>query len=317
MGKRNQKENFSNFYYKTDRLNQLRGFCAVVQNDCSAPKASEKIHLEPGSITRQIKALEEQLGITLFDRTGNHRLILNENGRKFYPKALEVLNSTNSLYSEFAKELEEDRNRIIRIAGHSSFFSSIFPKYLKKLLSNEKFKDLKVNILNIHKNDAIKRLMNNEIDIAFYPSKITEEPIDGITKENIFRYKNIMLMSKDANFSKTEAEHIDDFKDLPYFFLDKYDFYNPADTLQLKPSQITFENATWEIISALVRENLGVVILPDGYHIKTKESNKIFKFIKIDDILTTTYFSSFIKKKSYIKESLRFLSDEMKKDKDI
>ena len=237
---RAKSEKANSFYYKKDRLNQLRGFCAVVQNDCSAPKASEKIHLEPGSITRQIKALEEQLGITLFDRTGNHRLILNENGRKFYPKALEVLNSTNSLYSEFAKELEEDRNRIIRIAGHSSFFSSIFPKYLKKLLSNEKFKDLKVNILNIHKNDAIKRLMNNEIDIAFYPSKITEEPIEGIVKENIFRYKNIMLMSKDANFSKTEAEHIDDFKDLPYFFLDKYDFYNPADTLQLKPSQITY-----------------------------------------------------------------------------
>ena len=84
-------------------------------------------------------------------------------------------------------------------------------------------------------------------------------------------------MSKDANFSKTEAEHIDDFKDLPYFFLDKYDFYNPADTFQLKPSQITFENATWEIISALVRENLGVVFLPDGYFDKKHKENRQHK----------------------------------------
>ena len=267
---RAKSEKANSFYYKRDRLNQLRGFCAVVQNDCSLIKASEKLGLEKPAISKQISALERDLGIELFDRKGKV-LKLNKNGIELYKEAIDVINSFDKIYNGFASKLENDRNSVIRIAGHNSFFLSILPKYLKKLLSTEKFKDLKVKILNIHKNDAIKRLMNNEIDIAFYPSKITEEPIDGITKENIFRYKNIMLMSKDANFSKTEAEHIDDFKDLPYFFLDKYDFYNPADTLQLKPSQITFENATWEIISALVRENLGVVILPHNYYQKNFE----------------------------------------------
>ena len=39
---RAKSEKANSFYYKRDRLNQLRGFCAVVQNDCSLIKASEK-----------------------------------------------------------------------------------------------------------------------------------------------------------------------------------------------------------------------------------------------------------------------------------
>ena len=47
-----------NFYYKKDRLNQLRGFCAVVQSG-SVNKAAKIVGVEPTAVSKQVKALED------------------------------------------------------------------------------------------------------------------------------------------------------------------------------------------------------------------------------------------------------------------
>ena len=313
MGKRNQKENFSNFYYKTDRLNQLRGFCAVVQNDCSAPKASEKIHLEPGSITRQIKALEEQLGITLFDRTGNHRLILNENGRKFYPKALEVLNSTNSLYSEFAKELEEDRNRIIRIAGHYIMLSDILPKYIKQLLSIKKYENLKIELYNISKTEAFNKLKDGKIDIAFYPSNLMDLPPQELVKEDLFCNNFVLAMHKNHPLSSKKEITEEDLINYPYFVLDNYMFYDPSKYFKIKPSNITFKNAILEVVFGLVRENLGMVLCLNEFFERYYINDGIFVKKELPFISEKIYFSLYKRKKSFEKEAIKGLIKIIKK----
>ena len=56
------------FYYKKDRLNQLRGFCTTVRCDCSQAKAARKLNVEPATINKQISSLERDLEVKLFDR---------------------------------------------------------------------------------------------------------------------------------------------------------------------------------------------------------------------------------------------------------
>jgi len=306
---------FKSFYFKKDRLNQLRGFCMTVQCGCSSIKAAEKLFLEPGSISRQINALEGDLGIKLFERTRNHRLILNESGKAFYERALNIIQSTDNLYKEFATNLEYERNNILKIAGHHTFLSGILPKYLKSILDKKKFKDIKIELLNIHKDDAFERLKNNEIDIAFYPSKINDFPPFELDRKKIFQYKNIMLVHKDNPLANLKIISSNDFNKSPYFFLDKYDFYNPSDSLDLIPSNITFENANWNIIINLVKENLGIVILPKNYLNNIEiMNNTMFKPIEVDNFLTKIYFYMFYKKNIEFKESLKLLINQINDD---
>jgi DNA-binding transcriptional LysR family regulator len=97
-------ELYNNFYYKKDRLGQIRGFCALVREG-DIVKAATKLNLQPASISKQVKALERDLEAHLFEDKKNpkDRLVLSEDGKKFYERGNAMVNSMDSLYREFAK----------------------------------------------------------------------------------------------------------------------------------------------------------------------------------------------------------------------
>ena len=113
-----KSEKANSFYYKKDRLNQLRGFCAVVQNDCSLIKASEKLGLEKPAISKQISALERDLGIELFDRSKHKTLVLTKEERLFYDEVVLKLQGIDGLFRNFSEKINEIDKNSIKIAGN-------------------------------------------------------------------------------------------------------------------------------------------------------------------------------------------------------
>src|SRR3954464_14257316 len=70
-------------------LDLLRGFEAAARH-LSFTKAGEELYLTQSAVSRQMKELEDQLGVGLFER--RHRaLSLTAGGRQFYAAAPEVL----------------------------------------------------------------------------------------------------------------------------------------------------------------------------------------------------------------------------------
>lgn len=64
-------------------LNLLSYFLQFCK-DGSLLKASESLHLSQPSLTRSMQKLEDELGLPLFERSGN-RIALNENGKTLKP----------------------------------------------------------------------------------------------------------------------------------------------------------------------------------------------------------------------------------------
>jgi DNA-binding transcriptional LysR family regulator len=62
-------------------LRHLRYFVAVAE-ELSFTKAAQKLHLAQPSLTRQVRNLEEEIGVKLLDRS-NNRVALTEEGRRF------------------------------------------------------------------------------------------------------------------------------------------------------------------------------------------------------------------------------------------
>lgn len=305
---------FYNFYYKKDRLNQLRGFCTTFQCDFSANQAATKLHLEPGTICKQINSLEDELGIRLFDRTPNNRYLPTEEGRKFYEEAIKIIQATDGLYMNFCKEVVEERKNKLKIAGSQTVLCSILPKYIKKLRDNKNYKDINIEVINIDKESAIKRLKNNSVDIAIYPSKFNEKVDNEVKKNNVFNYKHVLVLNEKHPLAHKKNISEKELSECDYFFLDEYRFYDPRDTFDLTPSNITFENANLEVILALVEKNLGVIFMEEKYVNKFVSNNLVVKELSFFPILKT-YFSVYTKKNSNNKDSTNFLINEMKKDK--
>jgi DNA-binding transcriptional LysR family regulator len=70
-------------------VRQLQIFCTLAE-ELSFTRTAEKVHTVQSNVTAQIKALEEELGIPLFDRLGR-RVTLTDAGRNFLPFASQAL----------------------------------------------------------------------------------------------------------------------------------------------------------------------------------------------------------------------------------
>src|SRR3954470_476137 len=78
-------------------LDLLQGFEAAARH-LSFTKAGDELFLTQSAVSRQIKELEEQLGVELFHR--RHRaLVLTEAGQQFYAAAAQVLTTMRTATS--------------------------------------------------------------------------------------------------------------------------------------------------------------------------------------------------------------------------
>jgi DNA-binding transcriptional LysR family regulator len=98
-------------------LHHVRDFVAVAE-ELSFTRAADKLHVAQPSLTRKIRNLEDEIGVSLFDR-GKGRLALTEAGRAFLTEARRLLAlSTESI--ETARRVgrgEFERFRIGYTAG--------------------------------------------------------------------------------------------------------------------------------------------------------------------------------------------------------
>ena len=89
---------------------QLRTFLAVAQQR-HLTQAAEQLHLSQPAVTAQIKALEEELGISLFDRVSSG-VQLTDAGKRLLPDAEKVLGSARGLIDHARSMQGELRGRI-------------------------------------------------------------------------------------------------------------------------------------------------------------------------------------------------------------
>src|SRR5207253_10224871 len=78
----------------TVELRHLRYFVAVAEAENVLRAATQKLHVSQPAVSRQIRDLEDELGVQLFERTGK-AVNLTDAGRVFLREARAVLERTD------------------------------------------------------------------------------------------------------------------------------------------------------------------------------------------------------------------------------
>ncbi|OPA79278.1 LysR family transcriptional regulator [Paenibacillus selenitireducens] len=105
-------------------LRQLRYFLTVA-NEGKVTRAAKILNMEQPPLSRQLKQMEQELGVTLFDRTGN-RLRLTNAGELLRDRAEFLLNQFNETVKE-VKELDEGIQGVLSIGCVVSCISLLPP----------------------------------------------------------------------------------------------------------------------------------------------------------------------------------------------
>lgn len=154
----------------------IEAFIALIKEK-NIVKAADSLYLSPSTVSTQLKVLENELGIKLFERNKGHKTItLTPKGESFAKIAhnfLSLLNECNQLKNTFEKNN-------LSIATADSFLEyNLAPLYREMVYSNANFNlDIK-----LHPSDMIYSLISKkEADIGFVTyninySDVISEPI--------------------------------------------------------------------------------------------------------------------------------------------
>jgi len=155
------------FHYKTNRLQQLRGFCYAAQFG-NISKAAVHMGLTHASVSLQIKALEGDMGVRLFIRHGP-RIALTEEGRSLLALSLPHIEGIDRIQEVFHTELASQQRTELHIAANSTTLNFILPDVLKCYLGEHAH--IYVTIHYAEHDEAMDKLARGEVDVAMLPKR--------------------------------------------------------------------------------------------------------------------------------------------------
>ena len=142
------------------KLSQLRYFSA----SCHAgniSKAANELHISQPSITASIKALEDELGVSLLHRT-NRAVSPTPDGERFLQRCDAILTEVDSLAEEFA-ELRL-KHKTIHVGIPPMIGSILFPEIFQSF--RVRHPEIKINPVEIGSQAAKEAVVNTDLDLA-------------------------------------------------------------------------------------------------------------------------------------------------------
>jgi len=234
----------------------------TISKEGTLTKAAATLHLTQSALSHQLKELERELGIDVFNRNGK-KLHLSEQGYRF-------LRSAEKILAEM-KSLEEDINNYKHgKTGKLSISMQCYTAYhwLPGIIKyyKSRWPDINIQILSDATRRPLEYLMNGDLDIGIIRTQMVNTKI---RYEPIFNDHLCAIICKDHPLAKKDIIDIADFQDqeliLPLYdpsYQDTPMIESLIQAQQVKPKtlhRIHYTDATIEMVNA----NLGISVMAD------------------------------------------------------
>ncbi|MEH1842780.1 MAG: LysR family transcriptional regulator [Nostoc sp.] len=173
------------------RLEQLQAFLAIAQIG-SFQQAARRSGVTQSTISRQIQALEADLGIELFHRTSQAKLTLA--GECLLPRARKICQEWQTATEELANLISGKQPELCIAAIHS-LCGSYLPPVLQKFCHD--YPDVQLRVTSLGSDRALKVLKDGLVDLAIVMNNrflttgremvvevLYDEPIEVLTAAN-------------------------------------------------------------------------------------------------------------------------------------
>lgn len=242
-------------------LRQLEYFIEVC-NELHFTRAAEKLNIAQPTLSQQIKSLEDEVGIPLFDRIGR-KIALTEAGKILLKHCQQVFFEIEQAQAALRDLNGLQRGKLI-IGSLLTCTNYLLPPAILKF--KQFYPNIELSVLGLRTKDIKKGLIENELDlgISFLPSE--DEEFDSIplfTEELSLAVPVNHPLAKEKEIEMKSLEQVSMILMPENYYLRKLvDSYVAELGITFKP---TIEISTLEALIQMVGAGMGATILPAPY----------------------------------------------------
>ena len=243
-------------------LRHLKYFLAVAQ-ELNIGRAAARLHISQPPLTRQIKALEDELGVELFIRTAKG-VELTQAGEMFKEEAHNIRMLVEAGIDRVQRAGEGKLGRIdVGIFGSGIY--DIIPKLLQDF--RRKLPGVNVVLHTMNKSEQIEALRQRRITVAF--NRMTE-PEPDIGRELVVTECLYAAMPSDHPLASLKAVPLRAFAEQPFVVFPNVGRPNFVDRVVELCRQQGFEAQIAQEVGdavtglALVARGFGVTLIPES-----------------------------------------------------
>ncbi|MBH0333624.1 LysR family transcriptional regulator [Brevibacillus brevis] len=282
-------------------------YFVTVCDQLSYSKAAQKLHISQPSLSNAIKNLEQEVGSPLLERN-TRKMELTDAGKILYQKSLLLLSQMNML----KKEMEE-----VKLTGSGDLIIGIIESvkhWIPKVIRGYqgRFPSINIKLIEVLSGKAVKESLRKYHTHLLITNQFIDE--DDIESFPLYDERLMLVLHKDHTLAEKESVRLKDLANEPFIistegFQTREDILTAFSFEQVNP-QIKFEIERFETALTLVRENLGVTIIPENYLSGSTDASLVRKTIDSPALERTVYLAYL--KNRYLAPAMQAFLEEVR-----
>ena len=189
----------------------------TVAKSGSLTKAAEELFISQPAVSRSIKQLETQLGVSLFTRTHRGMQLSAQGGKVIFDEVERALKLLETAKNRIA-EMKTSATGTLRIGASDTIFEYFLAD--KIVAFHERFPSVKIDLLADFTPDTIEKLKADKCDVAFVNLPITPDS-ELKLYGNCMRLNDVFIAGEKFAQLKDEKLPLGKLKKYPLILMDK------------------------------------------------------------------------------------------------
>ena len=280
---------------------EITTFLQVAQHQ-SFSKAARQLGYSQAAVTIQIKQLENELGVHLFDRIGK-QISLTHQGQVFYQYAISI--QKDLAQARQAVSDSSELNGKLCLGTIESICASIFPELLSEY--HRLYPEVTISIVTDSPDVLLERMNENAIDIVYLLDRRIYDNRWHKTLE--IPEENIFVASPGHELAQAARElELDEVLQFPFLLTEKdasyrhmLEQYLAASDRSIRPF---LEIGSTEFIIHMLLKNTGISFLPE-FTIRREVEQKRLTALKVRGFQMQTWRQFFYHKDKWVTREIQ------------
>jgi len=241
-------------------LQQLRYLSAIRASELKISQAAEVLHTSQPGISRQVRALEDELGVEIFERSGKHLARVTAVGERILERVERILGEIGSIRAEAQEEREPDRG-VLGIATTHTQARYVLPGIIKRF--KDDYPDVQVHLHQGSPAQIADMLKSARVDVAIATEGM--ELFDDFVMMPCYQWNRCVIAPEGHPLTEAPIKTLDQVAEYPlltyvFGFTGRSQLDRAFAEAGLTP-RVVFSATDADVIKTYVKLGLGIGII--------------------------------------------------------